>query len=378
MSAIVEPTHEALTPVPTNPMPTNPVPTPTPKLETLTATVWQEIPQVPILMYHRFYPQPGAPSSKYRIPLSEFEAHLNSLYNAGFSLISLEDWLSGRIHIPEGRRPLIITMDDLYYADQISLDANGQPAPYSAVGVLWQFYQQHPDFNFHLALFYNLGDKQYANVYQNGVYTVQEGWRQDRAEAIAWGIKNGAIPMNHFYDHPFLDRLTPDEILWQLQENDQSLRDELLLIGQEDLSKNLPNILALPYVVWPKTDAGKQVLFDYISPDGAPVAAILEANDASLARLFPAPFSPTYDRWHVHRINATWQAIEVIMQKAGEIPVSARCELGDFPEGTSVNAEATAKAISAITVSDHCPYGFYIVGQFSFFVQENGIIQFSP
>ena len=31
------------------------------------------------------------------------------------------------------------------------------------MGVLWQFYQEHPDFGFSASLFYNLGDKLFAN-----------------------------------------------------------------------------------------------------------------------------------------------------------------------------------------------------------------------
>jgi len=245
-----------------------PTHTPTPLEPVLyTATVWQEMPQVPILMYHRFDPHA---TYNYTTSLSDFDGHLSTLYEAGFSLVALDDWLQGKIHLQEGRRPLIITIDDLFYADQLSLDENGQPASYSGVGRLWQFSQEHPDFNFHTSLFYNFGDKGYANMYQNGVFLVQDGWRQSRAEAIAWGIQHGAIPMNHFYDHPFLNQLSPAEIQWQLEENDRALREALALVGKEKYADRLPNILALPYVVWPATEAGKQILYDYISPEGTP------------------------------------------------------------------------------------------------------------
>lgn len=128
------------------------VPTSTSVQIQVIATVFQEIPEVPILMYHRFNPSANGRSEQYKVTLSDLDDHLNNLYTAGYSLVPLEDWLRGEITLPEGRKPLIITIDDLFYADQISMDAEGSPASYSGIGRIWQFYQEHPDFNFHLAL----------------------------------------------------------------------------------------------------------------------------------------------------------------------------------------------------------------------------------
>ncbi|MDY6847185.1 MAG: hypothetical protein SVP52_08630 [Chloroflexota bacterium] len=240
-----------VTSVAAQPLPT-PTPTSTPEPVQVTATVFQDIPMAPIVMYHRFNPASGASSEKYKVSLSDLNRHLQGFYDAGYSLVALEDWLTGEINLPEGRRPLIITIDDLFYADQISLDEEGQAASYSGIGRIWAFYQAHPDFNFHLSLFYNLGDKGYANRYSNGSFYIESGWQEARAEAIAWCIENGARPYNHFYDHPNLSLLSPDEILWQLEKNDAVLREALSLVGKPELSEDLDNILALPYAIWPR------------------------------------------------------------------------------------------------------------------------------
>ncbi len=367
---------------PVEPEPTLPVVTPTPtvrsELTQLTATVWEDLPRVPVLMYHRFNPQPGAWSSRYTISLTDFEQQLNGLYNAGFSLISLTDWLRGNIQLQEGRRPLIITIDDLFYGDQLSLDKNGDPALYSGVGFLWHFAQDHPDFNFEAALFYNMGDKGYANHYEHGVFSIRDGWREARAEVIAWGIENGAMPLNHFYEHPFLNQLSPTQIHWQMAQNDQSLREALALIGREDLSKNLPNILALPYVIWPATEAGKQVLFNYVNPEGAPVAAIVEGDYAGGAKYLQAPFSHEFSRWNVPRISVSNQAIALIIEQADQIPRAGSCELGEFWETPHMLPDIIADAILRQVNAGNCPFGYYIVSQFAFYVQEDGIIQYSP
>ncbi len=360
------------------PLPIKTIPISPPTLVQVTATVFDEMPEVPILMYHRFNPRSGQRSEQYKVTLSDLDAHLKALYNAGYSLVPLEDWLRGEINLPKGRKPLIITVDDLFYADQISLDANGQPTPYSGIGRIWQFYQDHPDFNFHLALFYNFGDKGYANRFENGTFYLEKGWEKDRAEAIAWGIQNGAIPYNHFYNHPNLSLLSPDEIRQHLEDNDAALRDALSLVGQEALAKNLTNILALPYVIWPETDEGKQVLFDYRSPEGAPVAAILEANDGAHVRPLPAPFSSAFDPYHVKRLNAIQDAVDAIVLAAEDIPTATTCSLGALPVDSLAAPNKIKLEILNQIRQGNCTNGYYTVEQFAFFVEKRNVIQLSP
>jgi hypothetical protein len=360
--------------------PTLASPSPTPTLEPIqvTATVFEEMPMVPIVMYHRFDPAPYAYSEQYKTSLSDLDAHLQALYDAGYSLVALDDWLQGEIKLPEGRRPLIITIDDLFYADQISLDETGEPAPYSGIGRVWQFYKQHPDFNFHLALFYNFGDKGYANGFENGAFFIKDGWLQDRAEAIAWAIKNGAIPYNHFYNHPNLSLLSPDEIRWHLDENEKALQEALALVDEVELADDLANILALPYVIWPETDAGKQVLFDYQSPSGAPVLAILEANDGDLVRPLPAPYAETFDSHHVKRLSGIQAAVDAIVKKADEIPPAIKCNLGEMPGDILSHPDQIASQILNLTRQGDCPEGYFTIGSLVFFVDANEITQVWP
>ena len=382
VSDLHRPWVEATVNTPTEVQPTLPVLAHTPTMQTehilLVATVWEELPLAPVLMYHRFDPRTGFNSFRYVTNLADFEYQLQTLYDAGFSLVSLSDWLRGDIRLQEGRRPLIITIDDLFYGDQIFLDESGNPASYSGVGRLWAFSQAHPDFNFSAALFYNMGDKGYANHYANGVFTLTDGWREARARVIAWGIENDAMPLNHFYMHPFLNQLSPEQIQWQMEENDKALREALALIGREELNKKLPNILALPYVVWPATEAGKQVLFKYINPEGAPVAAIVEGDYAGGVKFLQAPFSHEFSRWHVPRISASSSSVAIIIDKKDQIPIAASCELGEFWVTPHMIPEVIAAAILQQTGAGLCSFGYYVVNQWAFFVNEEGIIQYSP
>ena len=336
------------------------------------------MPKTPVLMYHRFDAKPGDEPSEYKVSLDEFDAHLEALFNAGFTLVSLEEWLSGTWHIPAGRRPLVLTIDDLFYGDQISLDSDGQPADYSGIGRLWAFSQSHPAFGFAAALFYNFGDKPYANSHTGGTFSVVDGWRHDRAEAIAWGLEHGAVPMNHFYSHPYLNTLSPEEIEAQLVDNDMALRDALALIGRQDLEADLPNILALPYVVWPETEAGKDVLFDYVSPEGLPVAGIVEGDYAGSARFLPAPFSPEFDWKHIPRLVTNQAAIDILLGRLDEIPTVSYCNLGNFALDPDLDPEQLSKAILSVIGTGKCHEGIYQVENFAFRAADGEAVQIAP
>jgi hypothetical protein len=150
------------------------------------------------------------------------------------------------------------------------------------------------------------------------------------------------------------------------------------LAGREDLIKSLPNILALPYVIWPETEEGDQVLFNYVNPEGAPVAAIIEGDYAGGAKFFQAPFSHEFNRWHVPRISVSSAAIATIIDQVDQIPAAASCELGQFRGNPHILPEVISAAILEQINAGDCPYGYYVVDQLAFYVQEDVIIQYAP
>jgi hypothetical protein len=128
------------------------------------------------LNYHRFTPNPRDETSGMVRYLGDLKADLQAFYDSGYSLISLDDLLSGNIRVPEGRRPLILTIDDAYFANQFSLDDQGEISECSAVGTICQFSQEHPDFGFEIAMFANFGDKHYGNLFSGTWWYETEGW----------------------------------------------------------------------------------------------------------------------------------------------------------------------------------------------------------
>ncbi len=365
------------TPIPTSTL----VPSPTPVPVYLPATVWTSDPQVPVLAYHRFYPDSfeNLPPTKMR--LSDFKAHLQSLYDSGYSLVQLADWLKGDMHVPAGRKPLIITMDDLFSSDQIFLNPDGTPSEKSGIGLLWHFSQAHPDFGFAVALFYNMGDKHYGNVQVGDWWQEGPGWEDSLAKAIAWCIQNGAMPYNHFYTHPQLDLITSvKDFNYQAQENEKQLRVFLGRIGQASLADNLDNLFAIPYDIWPTVPAVKKALENYVSTNQKPLLGLLDIDYAIRAKYLQPVYSPQFDRFHIPRIvdvddNPTYwgDVIKLLSDNSQTFPAAQECQLGPLDTTRASDQAYVEQLISDAGANGACPQGVYSTDEGLFRLQDGQV-----
>ncbi len=103
-----------------------------------------ELGRVLILEYHLIQPT----ESRWGRSINNFRHDLEALYEEGFCPISVRDFVEGKIDLPAGRKPVIITFDDSSPGQMRYLkDAGGQRIdPDCAVGILSDFHRQHPDF----------------------------------------------------------------------------------------------------------------------------------------------------------------------------------------------------------------------------------------
>jgi hypothetical protein len=347
---------------------TAPPATHTPDVERfpLEATVWTETPNVPILTYHQFAPNYAEVSTAVKTRLEDFRAHLQSLYDHGYSLVPLEAWLEGDLSTAEGRRPLIFTMDDLFFNNQIRLDQNGNPSEETGLGILWHFAQEHPDFGFHAALFPNLGDKLYADP-------DDLGWEMELAQTIAWCTEHGAIPYNHFYTHPRLDETPTRWIVWQMETNDAYLRELLQMAGREDLIPKLGNILALPFGIWPQSPIAIDAMLEYATPEGKPVQAVMEVDYVYRPKFLPPPYSDSFDPHHVPRIVATQAAIDYLVENKRNFPQAVRCDLGRHPVEAFTSEASLRNVLSQGIRESDCPDGIYAVEGMIFQVEGTAV-----
>jgi len=342
-SPTVSPTSEP-TPTPTN----TPIPS-----TTLTATVWEQDPVVPALTYHQFkLDGSGGISTNLKMFLSDFRGQMKTLYENDFCLVDLGEWLNGEMVVAEGCRPLILTMDDLYFNNQLRLDKNGNPSRKTGIGQLWDFYRDYPDFGFHIALFANFGNKLYANP-------DDPGWEEELARTVVWGIEHGAMPYNHFWTHPQLNRIGTDKVKWEATRNDTYLRELLAMVGREDLIPKLKNIIALPYGTWPKTWEGRNAIIDYKNPEGVPVLGIMEIDYVIRAKFISPVYDPNFDRNHIPRIVADREAINTLMNDIHLFPKAQSCVFEEVPLAQVEDQAYLMERIQAAVVEGRCPSGVY-------------------
>ncbi len=338
-----------------------PVPTSVPSQPQtfIDATVWEHDPQVPILLYHRFLPNTYPQSYPTKTLLRDFQTELQTLYDNNFVLVSLQDWINGNLQVPAGRRPIIITLDDAFFADQIYFESNGQPSSNSGLGVLWNFSQQHPDFGFSAAIFANMGDKVYGNVKKGNWYENGPGWEDSLAKVIAWCIQHNALPYNHMYTHPRLDLTLTQQIPWELEKNDQSMRTFLKRINELDLVYGLDNMVALPYGAWPPSKGGKAAIMNYKNPEGKPLQAVLEAGYYYNALYLQPPYSSAYNPWHIPRIAGHIPAIDSLVKQKDQFPTADTCRIGSVQSSQTGDNLYLMELIHKAISEDHCPEGVY-------------------
>ena len=336
-----------------------PIPTATEVPIFLEAIVWAEDARVPIINYHQFAPNTSQKSTDHKIRMEDFVAGLDQLNQAGFTLIHLEDWIKGDLRVPEGRRPLVFTMDDLFYNNQIRLDENGMPREDTGMFLAWKYGQAHPEFGFKWALFSNLGDKWYAEGDETGK------WKDELAQTIIWCIEHEARVYNHSYTHARFDKSSAEGVRWELKQNDLFLRQLLLNAGREDLIPDLGNMFAVPFGYWPQSSA-YGAMVNYITPEGKPMLAVLDIDWIINGIKFMAPpYSPEFDAMRIPRIAMPPEAVEYLVEHQNEFPTPTTCQVGPLEEDKVENPAYVEGQIQAQITSGACPRGYYILENFN-------------
>lgn len=192
--------------------------------------------KIMVLMYHDIGQKEG---EWVRTP-ENFRKDLQILYDKGYRLISVKDYINGNIDIPKGTTPVIITFDDgtLGQFNMIKTNEGYTVEPNCAVGILEDFNKKHPDFGLK-ATFY---------VY----YPVP--FRQKDLIDLKFKhlIENGMDIGNHTYNHENLRNLDAEEI--------QNVLGKNVYETQKHLPGYEVDSLALPYGIKPKPENLKQYI----------------------------------------------------------------------------------------------------------------------
>ena len=191
--------------------------------------------QIMVIMYHGIVENP---TDQWQRSREDFRGDLQRLYDNGFRLVSMKELAENRITTEAGFTPVVITFDDGLPSEFTLTEENGKLThdPQSGYGIMWDFYQENPDFGFEVTFFVN-GD----NNPFGGAGTI--------AERFNYIVESGADIGNHTYSHVFLSDLNGGEIQEQLAKVDKMIKEAVP--GYEPVG------LAYPYGRHPKEEFKK-------------------------------------------------------------------------------------------------------------------------
>jgi hypothetical protein len=258
------------------------------------ATAPNELGKVLILEYHLIQPE----ETRWGRAIANFRHDLEALYVSGYRPIGMDEYISGRIPIPEGTRPVLFTFDDSSPGQFRYIERGGKHEidPDCAVGMLVAFHTAHPDFRLRGIFFVLPGAKEPHKLFGQPEYETEK-----LRSLVSLGFEIG----NHTLWHADLSKY------------DASVVQKQLAMAVKEISSRvpgyLPHALALPLGMYPK-DAG---LAERGNSGG-----ISYRNDAILMVAggpAPSPFSTGRNLQRVPRLQVTGGALEgAVKRLAGD------------------------------------------------------------
>jgi peptidoglycan/xylan/chitin deacetylase (PgdA/CDA1 family) len=228
---------------------------------------------VPVLMYHRIVDPIPAGDPYDRTP-AQLRADLARLDREGYSAISMSDFVAGRIDVPAGRSPVVLTFDDSSRS-QFRMLGDGQVDPDSAVGIMNTFAAEHPEFGRH------------AIFYANATLFEQPADTQRKLDALVrWGYEIG----NHTYSHANLATLSP-------QDAQEEIGKLAALVRRYEPGYRIRHF-CIPFGVEPH----EQGLTTHGVYAGVPYHYVSDVMVG--AGPSPSPFAKRFDPAHIARIRA--------------------------------------------------------------------------
>jgi len=192
-----------------------------------------ELGRIMILEYHKI----DYPEERWTRTPENFRKDLETLYARGYRLQSLSALLEGRVTVPAGTTPVVLTFDDSSPGQFRYVEKNGalEIDPRSAVGVLEAFLREKPDFG-RAATFFVLPGADPPNRFFNQPEHV--------TRKLRWLVDNGYELGNHTLWHANLGKYDETVVRGQLAD------------AQLWVQKHVPDYklrtLALPHGVYPK------------------------------------------------------------------------------------------------------------------------------
>ena len=244
-----------------------------------------ELGKVPILEYHLIQPE----ETRWGRSAENFRQDLESLYRRGYRPVGMNEYVSGRMLLPDGTRPFILTFDDSSPGQFRYVFRGGRREidPDCAVGMLAAFHRKHPDFALKGIFFVLTGAEQPHKLFGQPEY---EG--DKLRELVSLGFEIG----NHTQWHANLSKYDA-----------QVVRKQLALPVKE-VAEIVPGYvlkaLALPFGMYPG-DINLAVQGTYNGARYSNEAILRVTGGPALS-----PFSRSRDLRRLPRVQVTGRELE--------------------------------------------------------------------
>lgn len=243
-----------------------------------------ELGRVMILEYHKI----DHPEERWTRTPAAFRRDLERLWERGYRLVALGDLLEGKLALPRGTSPVVLTFDDSSPGQFRYIERNGEWVidPDSAVGILEAFERAHPEFG-HAATFYVLPGADPPNRLFNQPALA--------GKKLAHLASRGYEIGNHTLWHANLARYGEEVVRRQI------------LTAQEWIQRHVPGYrprtLALPMGAYPRdvrwaVEGGKN------GGSYRHEAILMVAGGAA-----PSPYARALDPYRLPRIQAVERAL---------------------------------------------------------------------
>ncbi|MFC6082872.1 polysaccharide deacetylase family protein [Sphaerisporangium aureirubrum] len=231
-----------------------------------------ELGLVPVIMYHRILRKRIANID--RTP-GQLRAELENLAKGGYVPVTAAEFAAGKIDIPAGAHPVVLTFDD-GNPSHFALGADGLPVPDTAVRIILEVAQRYPAFR-PVATFWVNRDP------------FGSPDRPGQRAAVQWLTHHGFEVANHTYGHPDLRRLTKKRV------SEAIVRQQRLL---KSLGAPPSKTFALPYGSRPRKRS--------VSHEGSWDGTKYHFDAVFLAGAEPSvsPYAKSFDRFDIPRIQS--------------------------------------------------------------------------
>jgi Polysaccharide deacetylase len=154
-----------------------------------------EMGMVMVLEYHRI----GETEGNYTRSIANFKKDLETLYEKKYRLITLRDLMEGKIGVPAGTTPVVLSFDDSTESQFRYIKKGGKTVidPECAIGMLEAFHKKHSDFGY-------TGLINYLPAMFD-----QPDYKKKKVDYL---YNNGFEFGDHTITHPLLSKLSDEEV----------------------------------------------------------------------------------------------------------------------------------------------------------------------